>query len=101
MKLALVLFILTAIAAPLAAGPVCADRDIIVQKLAEKYGEVQRGLGLTGNGQVVELFASEKTGTWTITATRPDGSTCLIAAGEDWNHVEPVPLPAPTTGDPL
>jgi hypothetical protein len=30
------------------------------------------------------VFASEASGTWTITVTLPDGRTCLIASGRDW-----------------
>jgi hypothetical protein len=30
---------------------------------------------------LVELFASPETGSWTILVTRPDGVTCLLAAG--------------------
>ena len=35
-------------------------------------------------GAVMEVFASDDTGTWTITVTLPNGLTCLIAAGESF-----------------
>ena len=31
---------------------------------------------------VIEVFASEETGSWTILLTSPQGLTCLMAAGE-------------------
>ncbi|MGB0658681.1 MAG: hypothetical protein ACPGNV_00790 [Mangrovicoccus sp.] len=39
-------------------------------------------MGLGANNSVVEIFASDKTGTWTITVTMPNGTTCLIASGQ-------------------
>jgi hypothetical protein len=77
----------------LAAGSVsaqsaqCGDRARIVERLADGYGETRQSIGLGTNNQVVEVFASEETGTWTITVTRPDGKTCLVASGQAFEHV--------------
>lgn len=62
--------------------PNCAPRPDVLQRLAETYGETRRGIGLAQQGTVMEVFASDETGTWTITLTLPNGLTCLIAAGE-------------------
>lgn len=35
----------------------------------------------------IEVFASES-GSFTIVNTRPDGLSCLIAAGENWQAIE-------------
>jgi hypothetical protein len=56
----------------------------MVSQLERKYGETRRGAGLQNRGAVTEIFASEKTGTWTIIVTRPDGTSCAVAAGEAW-----------------
>lgn len=78
----------------------CAPRDTVVAGLARGFDEARRGLGVTGNAegqvQVVELFTSAK-GSWTITVTMPDGTTCLVASGEAW-QVMTEELPA--KGDP-
>ena len=60
----------------------CAERSRVVQKLQEKFGETLRSLGLHRDDGVVEVYASEETGTWTILMTRPDGMSCLLAAGQ-------------------
>lgn len=65
-----------------AQSPNCAPRPDVLQRLAETYGETRRGIGMARQGAVMEVFASDETGTWTITVTLPDGMTCLIAAGE-------------------
>ncbi|WP_170406751.1 hypothetical protein [Ruegeria arenilitoris] len=62
--------------------PNCAPRPDVLQRLAETYGETRRGIGMARQGTVMEIFASDDTGTWTITATLPNGLTCLVAAGE-------------------
>jgi hypothetical protein len=41
-------------------------------------------LGLAGEAAVMELFASDATGTWSITMTLPDGRMCLMASGSGY-----------------
>ncbi len=63
------------------AGRNCAPRDSVVARLNQTYGESRQAIALAGENQVVEIFASKDTGTWTITVTTPGGPTCMIAAG--------------------
>lgn len=65
----------------------CDARDRVLAFLAERYGETRRSVGLAGEGAVMELFAAEETGTWTITVTLPDGQTCLVASGAEFEAV--------------
>lgn len=60
----------------------CAPRQDVIERLAETYGETRRGLGLARQGAVMEIFASDQSGSWTITVTLPDGMTCLVATGQ-------------------
>lgn len=60
----------------------CAPRSDVVNRLAETYGETRRGIGIARQGAVMEVFASDRTGSWTITVTLPDGMTCLLASGQ-------------------
>jgi len=64
----------------------CAARGEVVAKLAKRFGETLRSVGLQRAEGLVEVYASEKTGTWTILVTRPDGMSCLLAAGELWEE---------------
>ncbi|WP_372885544.1 hypothetical protein [Shimia sp.] len=59
----------------------CAPREMVVQRLAEGYGETRQSIGLGANNAVVEVFASAS-GSWTITVTFANGSTCLVASGQ-------------------
>ena len=60
----------------------CAPRDAVVARLAETYGESRQAIGLGGNNAVMEVFASEESGSWTITVTMVNGMTCLLASGQ-------------------
>ena len=68
-------------AAPQSSGN-CAMRQHVIARLATAYGETRQSIGLGANNQVVEVFASLETGTWTITVTTPNGLTCLVASGQ-------------------
>lgn len=65
----------------------CAPREIVVSRLADGYGETRQSMGLGTGNSVVEVFASEETGTWTITVTTPSGLTCLVASGQAFEEV--------------
>ena len=60
----------------------CAPREVVVGRLADNYGETRQSIGLGANNAVVEVFASDDSGTWTITVTMPNGVTCLVASGQ-------------------
>lgn len=77
----------------------CDTRDHVVAHLAERYGETRRAIGIAGEGAVMELFAAETTGTWTITVTLPDGQMCLVASGAAYEAVTEE-LPAKGTSQP-
>lgn len=76
-----------------AAASNCAPRDAVVARLASEYGESRQSMGLGGNNSVIEVFASEKTGTWSITVTSPHGVTCLVASGQAYEPLSDI-LPA-------
>ncbi len=71
----------------------CATRDLVVERLAQQYGESRQSIGLGSQGSMVEVFASEESGSWTITVTMPNGSTCLMATGQAYEKLAEV-LPA-------
>lgn len=85
-------------AAPAAAqGPACAARSDVIAHLGGKYGERPVSVGLADNGAVVEVLKSRRGKTWTIIVTLPDGTSCLAAAGENWQDVPVKPQTGPRT----
>lgn len=75
-------FILIGVGAEAQNARNCAPRDKVIDRLAAGYGETRQSIGLGKNNAVIEVFASDETGTWTITVTSPNGQTCLVASGE-------------------
>lgn len=71
--------------------PNCAQREMVVDRLASKYGESRQSIGLGANNAVVEVFASLDSGTWTITVTNPQGVTCIVAAGQAFETLAEAP----------
>lgn len=67
-----------------ARGAVCGERAAVVERLRDAYGETRRAYGLQRGASVIEVYASDATGSWTILVTTPDGVACLVAAGESW-----------------
>lgn len=65
----------------------CNAHGDLVEILKRTYAEEPNALGLQGNGHLLEVFVSKKTGSWTIVSTQPDGTSCIIAAGQYWQAV--------------
>ena len=80
------------LAAPATAQMVCGNHADIEKRLQDGYSEARTGVGLAHNNALIELYTSEN-GTFTIVLTRPNGMSCLMAVGEDWQNVK-VPTPA-------
>jgi hypothetical protein len=61
----------------------CSDRDSIVKVLDQNYKETLSNYGVAGHVMLLEVYVS-KVGTFTILASRPNGISCIIAAGDNW-----------------
>jgi hypothetical protein len=62
----------------------CHERAEIARQLGQGYDEAPVSLGVQSNGNLLEIFSSPRTGTWTIVATAPTGLACVVAAGDGW-----------------
>ena len=92
---ALVLIIGSSLFAPAAsAQPVCGTHSAVSDNLKKSYAEVPVSMGVTIGGGVIGVYASPKV-TWTLVITQPNGVSCLIAAGQDW---EELPKPEMISG---
>jgi hypothetical protein len=67
----------------------CAPHDDVSAQLAKQFGEVPRSMGLAQDNTVMEVYASAESGSWTITVTMPNGMTCLVAAGQNFETALP------------
>lgn len=71
-------------ASPAAAQQNCATRDAMLARLEGEYSETRQSLGIAANGALMETWANDETGTWTVTVSSPSGLMCMIASGESW-----------------
>jgi hypothetical protein len=67
-----------------AGGQSCGPRGKVVERLSTQFGETRRGIGLNNGNRVLEIWASDATGSWTVTVSLPSGRTCLLATGQAW-----------------
>ena len=63
----------------------CAPHLMIIEGLADRYGERRVMSGLNGDSTVVEMYANDQTGTWTALVVQPNGTACLVASGGEFN----------------
>lgn len=63
----------------------CMPLTALDQALADKHSErpAVSGIVLGGSARLV-LWANTDTGTWTAAVVQPDGSACLVTAGNGW-----------------
>ncbi len=80
--------LLSALVRPAQAARHCDKRQDIASQLKQQYQETVTAIGLSKTGGVYEVFTSP-TGSWTIVYTRPDGISCLMAVGENWETSTP------------
>ncbi len=66
----------------------CGDHTAIVRNLKENYGETRISRGLIGYNYILEIWANEVTGSWTILDTNTNGVTCIRAIGRHWTMDE-------------
>lgn len=68
---------------PSHAATVCGTRSNFLDKLSSQHRENPVAMGLAANGSMLEVLASND-GTWTILITSPNGTSCVVAVGDNW-----------------
>ena len=68
----------------------CTERTAAIRHLQGKFSESPVAMGLTNTGTVLEVLTSNAGESWTILVTMPNGTSCLIAAGEGWRTIPSV-----------
>jgi len=79
---------------PVESGPVnprmCVPYDKMRADLLRMYQEKPYGHGISGDGELTELYMSPEGETWTIIQIRPQtGLACPRAFGTNWFALEP------------
>jgi hypothetical protein len=85
--------------APPALAASCGDRTMMTEKLASGYSERLTAGGLQKGrteATVIEVWASDETGTFTVLVTHANGISCVVATGSSFFHL-PETEPDPGT----
>lgn len=59
----------------------CAPYDDVKTVLEENFNEFARFEGMDSQGNLLEIFSNERTGTWTAIITQPTGIACVVGVG--------------------
>ena len=82
--------LLAAIPWPAAAHPLpCSPREDVLAQLERKFGERPVAIGIANTGGLLELVATPSGSTWTVIVSTPQGISCLLAAGQNWQDIVP------------
>lgn len=85
-----VIFGAAALAPPVHAQPMtCLPRADLIEHLEGRYSEHLAGGGMQSPLQLLEIWASDQTGSFTVFVTRSDGLSCVIATGQNWQDTTP------------
>jgi hypothetical protein len=67
--------------------PLCVDHAALGRLLADRHSEKPVAIGKSESGGVVEVYSSPSGETWTMVLAMPNGTACLVAAGEKWKSI--------------
>ena len=62
----------------------CDARTVVAATLRHDFAETPRLVRMTGEGMMMELWASELMGTWTVVHHGGDGISCIVTSGQGW-----------------
>ena len=69
-----------------AQSQICNTHEKITAGLKQNFGEDVQAIGITSVGALIEIYTSPL-GTWTVVLTIPNGPSCIIADGVDFQIV--------------
>lgn len=70
----------------------CLAHEKLVEMLDGRYSEKPVAAGLDVGGRLFEVFAAKDGATWTMVVTTPQGASCVVAVGEEWQEPEELAL---------
>jgi hypothetical protein len=68
----------------------CDDSARLERALGAIHGARKLGRGMRGPDVLLEIWIAPSSGDWTLVQTYANGTSCIVAMGEDW---ESAPLP--------
>lgn len=69
----------------------CAPRDAVVSQLESRFEERRVAMGLASAESLMEFWASDLHGSFTLLLTNTSGQTCVLLSGDHLVFEEPEP----------
>lgn len=69
----------------------CMPTGDLVSQLNENYGEYPQMQGIDTGGRLMQIFANEEVGSWTAVIHRPDGVSCAVSSGQEFDTIPQQP----------
>lgn len=63
--------------------------------LGLRFEEAVVGEGTSADAKAVIQMWRSKKGSWTLTVTYGNGTSCIVAAGKNWEVIDPRPIKGP------
>jgi hypothetical protein len=93
---ALTIGLLASAQGPASAQVPCLPHEKLVELLRDRHAEKQVGIGIETGGHLFEIFATADGSTWTMVVTAPDGASCILATGLEWQPMQTEPSESET-----
>lgn len=69
----------------------CDDSTRMTHMLTNALGAERRGMGLRDPETLLEIWVTQRNGDWIIVQNYTNGTSCIVAMGEQWEGVFPGP----------
>lgn len=69
----------------------CEDSARLERMLSTVMHAERRAFGLRGPETLLEVWIDPRTQDWTLVQTYTNGTSCIIAMGENWEDLTPAP----------
>lgn len=71
----------------------CDDSDRLEVTLTKVMGAERQGTGLRDPETILEVWVTRTSGDWLIVQSYANGTSCIVAMGENWEGSVPAPAP--------
>lgn len=73
---------------------ICDDRNRLEKRLEQVVGAERQGRGMRGPDALIEIWIDRRSGDWTMVQSYANGTSCIVAIGENWENLLPSTDPA-------
>lgn len=73
---------------------ICDTQARLEARLLGVVGAERAGRGMRGPNALIEIWIDRRSGDWTLVQSYPNGTSCIVAIGKNWESFAPRDEPA-------